>query len=238
MFCPLSCHYYCSVYFSLKSIGDTFVDKVTYFPLQNESYSFSAEELTLGYRGSKTQFCHPGKMHKVFSRFQKGCRIMCLQNNQWTQMIFAQLECRWHEARKLQFQDNEEDGYCEVTYSEIEHEYNMQEFWYTFHHRDEIVAMSFDDVIARVEADLIRPLVSAGAALSAAWFGNQWEKTSNVQHELCDVTKKALSSFLVNFRESSAHVTVRQKFGLTHQIGINDPFAILLIPYHVLFRCL
>ena len=208
---------------SFQSIGEAIVDKAIYFPLENESYSFSAEKLSVGDGGSKTQL--GTWWHKAFSRFQKGSGIMCLQNNQWTHMIFVKLECHWHEARKLQFHDNQEDGYCEITHSETEHEYNVQEFWYTFHHGDEVVKMSFDDVVAKVEADQIRPFVSAGATLPAAWFDNQWERTSHLPHDLLDETNKMLSSFVNKFRESSAHVTVRQII-FTHCIGIHDPFTI------------
>jgi hypothetical protein len=197
------------------------VDVTTYYPLKKghdgrlisgkngeafekgESYSFSQ----LAEAGSTIPFCHPEKMHKTHASLQRGGRIMHLHEHQWTLLVVEQIESRWDETRKMELLDNTEDGYCIVNYSCSEFEYVTQEFFYKFRREDEISTMSFNDVDGKIKADQMRPLVSPRGSFPAVWFGNQWEKTSDIPSPLCDKTKKALSSLVEKIKESSAFIT-------------------------------
>jgi hypothetical protein len=232
----------------LKSIGEAIVEKVTYFPLEKASYSFSGEQLqTFGNEEQKEPFCHRLHEQKFFSYFQKGAWIVCHLEKQWKCMTVeqinwpAKLESEWRasykkkedltpiekeqlETKTLQWQkklNKKEEDFTPAEKVQLAEEVNFKmlqwqkkllgsQSFYTFRGGNTVITMSFDDVEANIDADEIRPLVSAGAQLPAAWFDTQWEKTSNTQCDLCNETMKAASSFVLQLKESSAHVTVRQ----------------------------
>ncbi len=124
---------------------------------------------------------------------------MHLNEHQWMLLIVEQIESKWNETRTIKRHQHTED-------SRSQFEYATQEFFYKFRRKDESITISFSDVDVKIKADQMRPLVSPQGSFPTAWFGNQWEKTSDIPCPLSDKTKKVLSFLVEKIKESSAFI--------------------------------
>jgi hypothetical protein len=171
----------------------------------NQSCGFSGE-----HDGQKEPFSH-------------GAWVMCLVENQWTCVVVEHCQSEWREYLKTNDFTNINESHAQT----IKNSKMRGRAFCNFRKGTTVISMSFDDIVDELEADRIRPLVSTAATLPPVWFGNKWEKTSNGQHDLCDETKEAVSTFLLKFKGSSAHVTVRQKCLISsYSIGTCNCFTI------------
>ena len=85
--------------------------------------------------------------------------------------------------------------------------YDKAELSYKLVREGEPTTVTFQEVESKVKAGQIKPLVSSGESGPPIWYDDRWEMTSKPK-TLSDQCNKVLSSFIKDFKESSAFVTV------------------------------